>query len=688
MLKSKLRKAARELYWRLPHNVRVAASQATYPFRDSFRKPLVTIVVPLFNEERFLGDALASVSAQSYRNLECIIVNDASTDGSRAIAEEFVQRDRRFRVVNHASNRGLAASRNTGLLQADGPLVTFLDSDDCLLPHTVWDRTVLLYRKASASLAGTFCYTQPVAEDWRLRHFESLRALGQRQKPRTVDFISSQGECPFNVHAPLLKTDVVRRFGGFREQMRDGAEDWELWLRILRHGYHFIATGTVGGIYRSKAGSMVRSAPGKHVEEGLRLVASAFAQLAPDQVVPGTPHVFEHGLPYYQRSLLEARRLIQFAALAYLGGDRASFESLLAQVEPGAEFYLEPHINIAGILRQAFVRFHCTSPGVIAKDHHPAIAELESATRDILARPRSASATKPGSGAEVVSLNPTRPPASARPALPDYLQLEENPADGMDREQIAAFRARHKGDRCFIVGNGPSLNRMDFSLLRDEITFGVNGIFYKTREVGFMPTYYVVEDSHVMRDNLDEIRAFRPTHRFFPSIFRHILRETDNVSYFLMNRGFYEPTSPNFRIPRFSADASERLYCGQSVTYINLQLAHYMGFQEVYLIGVDFDYVIPKSAIVDGLNITSTQDDPNHFHPDYFGKGKRWHDPQLEQVLKCYAFADLVFRWEGRHVFNATLGGKLEAFERRDFAELFPRRRKRRTAAVANTEAS
>jgi hypothetical protein len=256
-------------------------------------------------------------------------------------------------------------------------------------------------------------------------------------------------------------------------------------------------------------------------------------------------------------------------------------------------------------------------------------------------------------------------------SMPSYVLLEENQDQPVDNVEIRRFYNIHKGERCFIVGNGPSINQTDLGLLKDEYTFGVNGIFYKTDEVGFRPTYYIVEDSFVLKDNLERIKEYEAKHRFFPSVYRKLLSKDESTSFFQMNRGFYEKSSPNYGLPRFSADCSERIYCGQSVTYINLQLAYYMGFSSVYLIGVDFSYVIPESAKVSGLNIESTEDDPNHFHPDYFGKGKKWHDPQLERVLRNYEYANLVYRWDGRKVLNATKGGMLKAFERADYDSLF-----------------
>jgi hypothetical protein len=254
---------------------------------------------------------------------------------------------------------------------------------------------------------------------------------------------------------------------------------------------------------------------------------------------------------------------------------------------------------------------------------------------------------------------------------PPYWSKEEYHGNPVDKNKLRMLHNKHAGERCFIVGNGPSLNEMDLLKMQNDVSIAVNGIFYKTDETGYCPTYYVVEDRCVMADNRARINSYEAGLKLFPSYYYDQVTQRKNTAFFQMNRGFYEKTSPNFEIPRFSTDFSERAYCGQSVTYINLQLAYYLGFSEVYLIGIDFSYEIPESAIINGHVIESTEDDPNHFHPDYFGKGKKWNDPKLHNVLKNLELAKMVFEWSGRRVFNATKGGKLEVFERRDYDALF-----------------
>jgi len=665
-----MRTALKELYWAMPNRYRLRLSWLLWRAMKSGEKPLVTVVVPLYNEQRFIAQCLRSVAKQSYDHLECLIINDASTDGSRAAAEAVIAGDDfrgrgrgrgRFRIIDHDHNRGLSAARNTGLAAAKGRWITFLDADDWLLPHAVWMRAAHLLRHEAVAqrddlgpgqrfqverVVGCACNIVQVPEDgfsWRW-----ARAKVRTAPTGVIDFIRSRGECPFNAHAPLTRTDVLRRMGGFDESMQHGAEDWDLWQRVLRHGYTFVRAGAYGAAYRMKHGSMVRAKPKKHLDVAMGMLARAHQPMDPSDAVAGTPYLFDQPIDHYRRADLEARRVVQYATMCKLAGDEQGFAAAIDELPESGEPYLETFVPFGTMIDEGIARFHCIDPHTYSRRR----GEFAQTRDDIRAAVAKRIRLKPDANA--------------------YLLKEENHAHPVDREKLKRFKDIHRGGRCFIVGNGPSLNKCDLSLLADEFSFAVNAIFYKTDEMGFVPSYYVVEDNHVIHDNLERIKQFhRPRHRFFPSVYRPFIGEHEDTSYFQMNRGFYEPTSPHFREPRFSKDASQKLYTGQSVTYFNLQLAYYMGFTEVYLIGMDFSYVIPDSAKVKGLEIESTEDDPNHFHPEYFGKGKKWHDPQVDMVGRCYEHAKQVFEADGRAIYNATIGGHLEIFPRVDYFSLF-----------------
>ena len=237
-----------------------------------------------------------------------------------------------------------------------------------------------------------------------------------------------------------------------------------------------------------------------------------------------------------------------------------------------------------------------------------------------------------------------------------------------NERRLAAFRDRHRGRRCFILGNGPSLNRCDLAPLREEITFGVNSIFLNREKMGFDPTYYVVEDPLVLEDRAELINAYHgPVARFFGHYARRFIRPRRDTIW--LNLRLRYDDYPGF--PFFADNAVRHVWAGGTVSYVCLQLAFHMGFEAVYLLGFDHHYVVPDSAEVEGNRITSTADDPNHFHPSYFGKGLRWHNPRVDRMELAYRRARDAFARRGRRIVNATVGGQLEVFDRVDYATLF-----------------
>jgi len=237
-----------------------------------------------------------------------------------------------------------------------------------------------------------------------------------------------------------------------------------------------------------------------------------------------------------------------------------------------------------------------------------------------------------------------------------------------ERADITPFKNKHKSQRCFILGGGPSLRKIDPAPLKSEITFGVNGVFLIFDWLGFQPTYYTVEDWFVYEDRFDDIRKLvtRPQ-CFFPVQFSTAAFDRENHHYF---RAFFE-YDEHPRWPDFSRNAAKFIWSGGTITYVCMQLAFYMGFESVYLVGMDHNYSKPGRVKTKGTEWISQGDDPNHFHPDYFGKGYRWHDPKVDRMELAYKKAKKYFEADGRKIYNATIGGCLEVFKRVDYNTLF-----------------
>ena len=258
-------------------------------------------------------------------------------------------------------------------------------------------------------------------------------------------------------------------------------------------------------------------------------------------------------------------------------------------------------------------------------------------------------------------------PASFRQQLlwrARYASLSRGvPLTANDR-RINAHRDRHAGQRIWVIGNGPSIIDTDLSHLRDEVTIGTNSIFLNRDAMGFDVTHYVVEDYLVAEDRVDDIVAINGPTKWFGNYLKYCLPDMPDALW--MNVSVDYRDSPSW--PRFSQDLSRIAHVGGTVTYLCIQLAYFLGAAEVVVVGLDHSYVVEDDETPEsGNTIVSDRDDQNHFHPDYFGKGKRWHLPRVDRMERAYVRAREVFEADGRRILNATKGGQLEVFPRVDY---------------------
>lgn len=255
-------------------------------------------------------------------------------------------------------------------------------------------------------------------------------------------------------------------------------------------------------------------------------------------------------------------------------------------------------------------------------------------------------------------------------------------------DDLTPFRDLHAGQRCIIMGNGPSLNKMDLGVFKNEIVFAANSIFLLFGRIEWRPTYYACVDTRVLPDIAPEVERMHAENQGMKLFFPKDLRLWDGSGRTLNARELIKPGPNRYffrqknmdkdRLPHsaFSLDADDFLCTPNTVTITLLQLAYYMGFNEIYLIGCDTSYVIPKTVQQEGpqlhdgskLLLTSTEDDdPNHFDPRYFGKNRKWHSPKVEDMIFHYQQASVLLEEAGTRVFNATVGGNLECFARIDY---------------------
>lgn len=225
------------------------------------------------------------------------------------------------------------------------------------------------------------------------------------------------------------------------------------------------------------------------------------------------------------------------------------------------------------------------------------------------------------------------------------------------KKKIATFKNIHQGERCFIIGNGPSLKKTDVSKLKDEYTFGMNRIYLAFPEWGFETSYFVSINNLVIEQCSEEISSLKMP-KFLSWHSRPYIQIEKSLSFL----------HTTYTDPIFSKDITNRVWESATVTYVAMQIAFYMGFSEVILIGVDHNF---KSTGDPNTTIVSQGDDEDHFDARYFGKGYRWQLPDLDTSEIGYQLAKQAFEKDGRKIVDATVDGKLTIFPKVKFDTLF-----------------
>jgi len=241
--------------------------------------------------------------------------------------------------------------------------------------------------------------------------------------------------------------------------------------------------------------------------------------------------------------------------------------------------------------------------------------------------------------------------------LPESIHAALHPWRRQSNQRLRNFYNKYAGERCFIIGNGPSLKNTEMRKLQREFTFGMNRIFLMFPELGFKTSFLVSVNDLVIEQSVEDFQQV-DIPLFVSWRARKWLLPAENLHYLYTT----------YTGKKFARDATRRLWEGATVTYTCLQLAFYMGFSQAILIGVDHSFATKGKP---NTTIVSQGDDPNHFHPKYFGKGFKWQLPDLDTSEIGYIIAREAYQHAGREVVDATVGGKLTIFPKVEYRSLF-----------------
>lgn len=235
--------------------------------------------------------------------------------------------------------------------------------------------------------------------------------------------------------------------------------------------------------------------------------------------------------------------------------------------------------------------------------------------------------------------------------------------------KIKAYKDKYKGETCFIIGNGPSLRSEDLDQLTEKHCFAANGIYKMFPHTSWRPEFYFSQDEamtqNILLKNIGNVLDIKSIFTSINSKMVDFSEKYDNIQYM---RLYYEEDDSG--LPKFSVDCEKLVNLSCTVTYSMLQMAVYMGFQKIYLIGIDCSYQYEKleDGTVKTNNVKSYGDIIGEVTNNIPWNGK---GVEVYQMIKGYKAARKFAECNNIQIYNATRGGALEVFERVDFDSLF-----------------
>ncbi|WP_405325639.1 glycosyltransferase family 2 protein [Leeuwenhoekiella sp. LLG6367-2.1] len=212
---------------------------------------LISVIVPCYNQAEFLEECLTSVLNQTYSNWECIIINDGSADLTKEIANNWIQKDKRFKYV-FQENKGLSSARNTGLVQAKGEYIQFLDSDD-FLDQEKFSRSIKEFSNPQVDIViSNFKFFNEEAN-----LFENPNFLLGAYYFNLDSILFDWGEkFSIPIHSALLKSALIDEF--YFPIELEAREDWIFWIYLFRHPKNTIFIDEPLVTYRIHKNGMTR----------------------------------------------------------------------------------------------------------------------------------------------------------------------------------------------------------------------------------------------------------------------------------------------------------------------------------------------------------------------------------------------------------------------------------------------
>lgn len=565
----------------------------------------ISIITPSFNQANFFPECLQSVASQSYPALEHLVYDPGSKDNSRDVARSFPHV-----TLIAEPDKGQSDAVSKGFLAAKGDIIGWVNSDDCYASPDVFATVVERFEQSDIP---DIIYGRGTYIDDKSNY---LRDAYVNEYP---DSLSWRLHKEVGILQPTLfmRSSVIEKIGILSDTLHF-CMDYEYWIRAMKAGLKFAFIPKLLAHGRYYKDNKTLGSRGKSLREICDTVKQNFGYAHiqwirnySEFLSEGLDGILENSSNQQVKDSNLVDTNIKKLLKAY-NGDYYTLE--LLKNNKGKR----PYNTTVEAMKKHQISFDVFC--------HPIPIEQQ---------------TQPNFYCYTVGEKRWAFNRKWKDA-----QIEKT------KKAFEKFRSKCSQDTCVIVGNGPSLNQTDLSLLKNQDVFITNYAFLNP-ELLENAKYIAVTNYLVAEQGSHQFNLLQGIRKLFPYWLGYCMNEDDNT-FFFNSVGY----------PEFSTDIHQNVSWRSTVSFFQMQIAYWLGYSQVLLIGFDHSYS-QDAAAREGDILVCEKDDSNHFDPRYF-KDKRWQAADVGNMEAMYLLSKQAFEKDGREIINCTVGGCLEVFRRSD----------------------
>lgn len=568
----------------------------------------ITIVTPSFNQASFLPKCLESVRDQTISPLEHLVFDPGSSDNSRDVVRQYPHAK-----LFAENDEGQSDAVNKGFAKAQGDIVGWLNSDDEYFDGGVFELVIERFNEADRP---DLVYGRGIYID---QHGEKLRDAYVNPDPDSFAW-RLQKEVGILQPSVFFRRDAIERIGMLRTDL-NFCMDYEYWIRCMQAGlkFGFIDANLTRARYYPENKTFGRR------DESLSEVC--------DMLMENFGYVHNQWLERYAEYLTFGHDGVLNASARDASSSNEEYSSVLLQ------------------LLKAY------NANALVWDRVESRAKEDRACRMTLNKMTELGVQK-STPCREIPIEQTTLDGHVCYTVGEkrWAFLRQWHAEELSRSRnfLLSEIERRESDVCVIVGNGPSLKKVDPEVLTGQDVI-VSNYAYLNKEIFDRAKYLTVVNYLVAEQGLQYFNQIETVQKVFPYWLAYCLNASNNT-HFVNSVGKAE----------FSTDMFENMSWRHTVTFLNLHLAYGLGYRKAIMVGFDH-YYKQEPAQKEADIIKSGAVDENHFDPKYF-QNKKWQAADVDNMEAMYALAKQAFERDGREVVNCTVGGHLELFRRGDLA--------------------